>query len=552
MKHNIMKRSIAAVLAVLCVAAYAPANVGMEKGFGGAEIVAKAEETVTSGEWSTEAKSLKIDEDRNITYACADGTGNWTYDTSTYTLTITGTGATPFNGNNNGTTSAPWKSYQKQIKRIVIGDGITEINTRCFLGFSSLVAVELPDTLQIIGYAAFHSCNNLQEITLPKNINEVRIAAFAKSHSNFKINLSSDFQIPKNGFYSKSAQDQSSRLAGVSAISGVELSKATIEHYFDNFQNVKVNGLTKAQYDALRNITPQASVAAGSSIIEATIYLPIAADTHELIKNTFKVTVDGQELTESNNGLTWDSTHNRYSFTFKTAAKNMVDSKNVQVKWGNVELKSGSYSIADILKHGIAYNEAGAYTDAQKDTAAALLQYGAAAQTYFGYHTGNLASAGVERPITTVPAPTTAALDKTSAAKVVLGDCTYRAMNARFDAGTSLMLAFKVPSVEQQDASVLAVANALKGNETLSQYVLSDRKCYTIGNNLDVQPDTTGKFVVVEYKNIGILDLGDNKLTVGNVGFNVLQYLAVPRNETEAVKPLCDALYTYYHYAKQQ
>ncbi|MBQ4465109.1 MAG: hypothetical protein II916_04025, partial [Oscillospiraceae bacterium] len=132
--------------------------------------------------------------------------------------------------------------------------------------------------------------------------------------------------------------------------------------------------------------------------------------------------------------------------------------------------------------------------------------------------------------------------------------CTYRAMNARFDAGTSLMLAFRVPSVAQQDASVQAVANALKAlndNETLSSYVLNNRTCYTIGNNLDVQPDNTGKFVVVEYKNIGILDLGDNKLTVGDVGFNVLQYLAVPRDESATVKPLCDALYTYYCYAKQ-
>ena len=64
------------------------------------------------------------------------------------------------------------------MSRIVIPEGVTEIENWCFEGCSSLVEVKLPSTLKAIKAGAFADCVNLTEIELPAQVTEVGEDAF--------------------------------------------------------------------------------------------------------------------------------------------------------------------------------------------------------------------------------------------------------------------------------------------------------------------------------------------------------------------------------------
>jgi cell surface protein len=50
----------------------------------------------------------------------------------------------------------PWS--KSDIKRIIIGDGVTTIGQDAFRDCSSLTSVNIPNSVTAIGGAAFHSC----------------------------------------------------------------------------------------------------------------------------------------------------------------------------------------------------------------------------------------------------------------------------------------------------------------------------------------------------------------------------------------------------------
>ncbi|MBO4391451.1 MAG: leucine-rich repeat protein [Lachnospiraceae bacterium] len=90
----------------------------------------------------------------------------WTFDPSTGTLTIKGSGPihdydywddfSPFNG-------------KKNIKKVVIGSGITAIGRSTFTGCSNLTSVEFPSTLTHINVGAFEECG-FEKITIPGTV----------------------------------------------------------------------------------------------------------------------------------------------------------------------------------------------------------------------------------------------------------------------------------------------------------------------------------------------------------------------------------------------
>lgn len=91
----------------------------------------------------------------------------WTFDEETGILTISGTG--PIEGDREGLSSVisyEWYPYKKDIKIIIIDEGVTEIGYRAFHVFDSLSKVVLPESLRKIGDGAFESCENLTEIDI--------------------------------------------------------------------------------------------------------------------------------------------------------------------------------------------------------------------------------------------------------------------------------------------------------------------------------------------------------------------------------------------------
>jgi hypothetical protein len=93
------------------------------------------------------------------------------------TMTIDGTGAMPdyefYNGD-----PAPWSSHGDDIKKAVIGAGVTEIGDYAFYGCTALAEITIPNSVTTIGESAFQDCASLTEIAIPDNVTEIGDYAF--------------------------------------------------------------------------------------------------------------------------------------------------------------------------------------------------------------------------------------------------------------------------------------------------------------------------------------------------------------------------------------
>ncbi len=65
-----------------------------------------------------------------------------------------------------------------KIRKIIVPEGIKEINNNCFLNCASLTEIMLPDSLTSLGNAAFKKCARLAEIRLPGSLKSIGNSAF--------------------------------------------------------------------------------------------------------------------------------------------------------------------------------------------------------------------------------------------------------------------------------------------------------------------------------------------------------------------------------------
>ena len=108
----------------------------------------------------------------------------WSYDETTHTLTISGTGdmGSSFGFSDDGITLAPWRSYYKSMKTVVIGSGVTSIGGQAFRSCTGLTSVTIPDSVTSIGNGAFRYCTGLTEI----NYNAANVADLTSSSDVFR------------------------------------------------------------------------------------------------------------------------------------------------------------------------------------------------------------------------------------------------------------------------------------------------------------------------------------------------------------------------------
>ena len=110
-------------------------------------------------------------------------------------------------------------------------------------------------------------------------------------------------------------------------------------------------------------------------------------------------------ITVSNNTKSYDiskmtaDANGYYEFTARLAAAQMTDEIQLSLVEGENEIASKTYSVQRYAKVLLEEN----YDASVKTMVKAMLNYGAKAQTYFGYHADNLANAGYE--IENVPVP---------------------------------------------------------------------------------------------------------------------------------------------------
>ena len=74
----------------------------------------------------------------------------------------------------------PWSEFRNDIRRIVIGDGVTGIGMNTFAYCTAAESVTIADSVTKINECAFSHCENLQSLTLPKNLKTIGDSAFAQ------------------------------------------------------------------------------------------------------------------------------------------------------------------------------------------------------------------------------------------------------------------------------------------------------------------------------------------------------------------------------------
>lgn len=102
---------------------------------------------------------------------CGDNI-TWTLD-STGTITLDGSG-NPYSG----ITESPWKSYQNQVRSVVIKGTFTEIPAYSFYQNKNISSITIPVAIRYIGKNAFEGCSNLRNIKLSNNLFSIKEEAF--------------------------------------------------------------------------------------------------------------------------------------------------------------------------------------------------------------------------------------------------------------------------------------------------------------------------------------------------------------------------------------
>lgn len=107
------------------------------------------------------------------------GTAKWTYEDGTLTIS----GGIAYAYTKDGTNPYGWDVYRDEITTVIVEEGMqilgwdtsagisTETLTgNCFRDYINLKTVQLPSTLQLIGYGCFAGCTALTKIIFPENI----------------------------------------------------------------------------------------------------------------------------------------------------------------------------------------------------------------------------------------------------------------------------------------------------------------------------------------------------------------------------------------------
>ena len=172
--NMIFKRSLAGALAILCVAAAAPANLTVAF-FPQTAFAESAEELLTEGDFD-----YRLLDDGTVEIAAYNGTETEvTVPAEIDGVTVTSIGRSAF-------------SDKKNIVSVSLPDTITNISISAFCNCHALKNINIPEGVEVITYEAFSGCGSLVELTLPESVKEIEPYAFGYASRLKKIN------IPKN------------------------------------------------------------------------------------------------------------------------------------------------------------------------------------------------------------------------------------------------------------------------------------------------------------------------------------------------------------------
>jgi len=88
----------------------------------------------------------------------------------------------------------------KNVEKIIIPDGVTEIGHEAFKDCKNLTTVTIPDSVKRIGNNAFAGCVSLKEISIPNGVNRIESYAFRRCTNLTEINLPVNCQYERSSF----------------------------------------------------------------------------------------------------------------------------------------------------------------------------------------------------------------------------------------------------------------------------------------------------------------------------------------------------------------
>ena len=115
---------------------------------------------------------------------------SWTLDADGL-LTISGSGSMKDLYTLDGKRVA-WGSKASQIRKVVIGNGITRIGNEAFYNCDALESISIPDSVESIGKYAFYNCNSLSNLVIPNSVKRFDDYAFCQCGGLRNLELSSN------------------------------------------------------------------------------------------------------------------------------------------------------------------------------------------------------------------------------------------------------------------------------------------------------------------------------------------------------------------------
>ena len=156
--------------------------------------------TIDWGDGTSEVKGSTSETDYAHTYA---STGH-------YTITLTvNSGTISFTGTSGsaeyaiyGSTSTSYSYNRGRIRKVEIGNNVTNIENYAFYNCYSLTSITIPDSVTSIGGNAFYYCYSLTSITIPDGVTSIVGSTFLACHSLTSITIPDDVtSIGNSAFY---------------------------------------------------------------------------------------------------------------------------------------------------------------------------------------------------------------------------------------------------------------------------------------------------------------------------------------------------------------
>lgn len=107
----------------------------------------------------------------NVTYKINNTTGE---------MVISGTGPMrDYDANYPFENMAPYRNYYKNVKSLIIEDGVTSIGDYAFPKFSNLESISFGKDVESIGECSFTFCSSIKNLTIPNGVKIIKQTAFA-------------------------------------------------------------------------------------------------------------------------------------------------------------------------------------------------------------------------------------------------------------------------------------------------------------------------------------------------------------------------------------